>query len=440
MDKIQYLKESLVAERWRFRAWVLELLMVTRLKKLSDANALTDPDDLEYRLFTDDEGSGYFTFDGESREPIRLTSDGVGKPLFNWRERFELQPGDLQNVTVPTVTTVGNIVYNAMVLCYSFGGKIPFITGRVKPGKVENHISANLVPGEEGGENLPDKFYVYELLRYMDSTSALAGLAMAVVPTGSEKTMVVDPAVLKRRDELFAQYGDQLRDPAILSKVEAELVAMDKASFAGDPSEGFFIKAKAWDVSRKKAFISYGNEGGLGGEPRLIKNSLAEGMKVEDIPAYSDAIRAASYSRGAETALGGELVKYLYRIFQNTSIVTDDCETDVGMRIHVTTFNMDALPGRYLMSGSVIQGPNVKGLYNVKGMVGKDIVIRSPLYCKAKAPSFCAKCMGTQYTNTPNALHIAAADVASIMMNCFMKAMHGKANKTARIDKESCFE
>lgn len=440
MDKIQYLKEALRQEKWKWRAWILELIMVTKLPKLNELSAMTDPDDALLRLFTDDEATGYFTFLPESQEPVRLTSDGIGKPLFHWLEGVDLETGDLPNVVEPVRASVGNIIYNAMVLSYSFGNKIPFVTGRVNAKAIEKHISLNLRQDSEGDEPSPDHFYVHELLRYMDATSALAGLAMACVPTGTEKSMVVDPAILKRRDELFAQYGDQLRDPAILSKVEAELVAMDKASFAGDAAEGFYISGKSWDVSRKKAFISYGNEGGLGGEPRLIKNSLKEGMNVEDIPAHADSIRAASYSRGAETALGGELVKYLYRIFQNTSIVTDDCGTTVGMPIYVTEANVESLPGRFLLSGQPIGGKNIKGPTNAWTMLGKNIAIRSPLYCKAKAPSFCMKCMGQQYAGTPNALHIAAADVGSILMNCFMKAMHGKANKTARIEKDNCFE
>ena len=45
----------------------------------------------------------------------------------------------------------------------------------------------------------------------------------------SERSLITDPAIAKRKAELLKQYQDHLKDPLILAKIEKELIDMDKA-------------------------------------------------------------------------------------------------------------------------------------------------------------------------------------------------------------------
>ena len=243
--------------------------------------------------------------------------------------------------------------------------------------------------------------------------------------------MSVDPAVLKRRDELLLEYGNQLHDPAIVARIETELTQMDREWFKGDPGEGFLLSAKSVDVSRKRAFVMVGVETGFsdtrdGVEP--IKKSLNEGWDLNQMPAMVNNARSGSYNRGHETALGGESVKYFYRVFQNTRVVEDDCQTTEGLLWTITEDNYTTFAGLWTTEGVVLDNATTKAL------IGKTIKIRSPMLCRTASPSFCAKCVGNLLAANPTGLHIAASDVGSIFMSTFMGAMHGKALRTAKFD------
>lgn len=63
---------------------------------------------------------------------------------------------------------------------------------------------------------------------------------------------------------------------------------------------------------------------------------------------------------------------------------------------------------------------------DLKQLVGKEIVLRSPLYCKTKAPSFCAKCVGDSFAANPTGLHTSISDVGivsfmSLCLRCTVK-------------------
>ena len=442
MNKRQYLIEALQSGAYKRMEWIISAFTITR------HDPTVERERYPYQLVRGETGDRkqYFLDPNNGMEPTEIEESHVGEPLYTFKDRITLKPGDLPNVKEEVETRVGNALFNCITLIYAFGDKVPFATGKIKAGALEMYIAKRLrdTPvSEEDRKHDPEILYVDEYVRFCEGLSSLAGLTQISTPSGTEKSMSVDPAIIKRRDELLEQYKDQLHDPAIISKIEQELVAMDRASFADDPAGDFYaIGKKAYDVNRKRAFIMFGIETGFGDTSRgvnLIRPSLKEGVDMNNMPGWVDSVRAGSYNRGHETALGGESVKYFYRIFQNTKVAEEDCGTMEGLTWAVSEDNYKSFVGLHLAGVTVkTTDPVAKAEATrlteatLKGMIGKKIKIRSPMLCKTAAPSFCARCVGDGFAANPTGLHIAISDVGSNFMYAFMQAVHGKALKTAR--------
>jgi hypothetical protein len=433
MDKHQYLIEAVQAGAYRRRDWVIKAFSQTRQLGYQQGQP-THP--YEVVVLDTDKESYYFIDPNNDNQPSKIEGSSRKQALFHMRDRIQLKPGDLPNVTAEIDTTCGNVLVNALVLIWPFGKKVPFQTGQINGRKLEAYLVTRLhntpQPGEERSE---DKLYVDELIKYCDTMSSLGSLASLNVPGPSEKTLTIDPAIPKRRDELLDEYKDKLHDPAILARIEQELVAMDKKSFENDPAKGFMTSGKQYDVQRKRQFILVGSESGFGsgdGTITPITKSLKEGWDFNEMPQIVDNLRSGSYNRGQETAMGGESVKYFYRIFQNTRVAEDDCGTKEGIDWTIDEYNYASFNNLHLAGGA--KDPDTSRLITekLKNMIGKTVKIRSPMLCKTKAPSFCARCIGDTLAASPTGLHIATADIGSAFMLVFMKKMHGVALKTAR--------
>jgi len=417
MTKRDFFIAAMQAEMYIFRKWVISCFAMTK-DDVTEAGYskqywLTTPTDSKQRYFYSPDTDG---------ETVVIDDSNTSQRLFDFKERITLQPGDLPNVKEVIDTTYGNVLFNAMVLCWAFGDNIPFVKGRVKPSSIEGTIAALLSKGI---------ITTAQYVKFMSAIGALAGFTQLCAPAASLKTMTVDPAILKRRDELFLEHADRLGDPAILAAIDKELSEMDKASFVGDSAEDFFIKGKAFDVLRKKAYVSYGEEKGFGestGKQTIIKKSLREGLDFSEMPAIADSARAASFARGNQTALGGESVKYFYRIFQNTNIAEPDCDTKSGLWWDIDEGNWRTFVGRYMIVTDNAALPIDETI--ARGAIGKRVHVRSPYLCKTEEPSFCAKCAGDSLSLNPTGVHVAISDVGSTFMLVAMKQMHGVALTT----------
>jgi len=382
----------------------------------------------------------YAIVDKETEDGITYIEDAMpGEPLFRPLEKLILNPGDLPNVTERVVTCYGNALVNQLVLVYAFGNKIPYIPGPIKVGAIEKIIQ-NRWDDEASDEGLPphqQPLRTAEYLRFNEAVGQLPGLSQLCVPSATRKTMTADPAMIKRRDELLAANKDRLHDPVVLAGILKELTSMDRAWMKGDPGERFYIKDKSYDVVRLKVFIMQGISAGFGEAGDLIPTSLDEAWDISKLPAMVNQLRDGSFSRGAQTALGGVETKFNNRIFQNSIVAEDDCGSKRGITILMTKTKLPHYIGNY----QVIKGaPVVLTEDSLKDLVGKRIEVRSPIYCKTGGANYCAKCMGDRISSTPQALGTYASDIGSIFLSLFMAAMHGKSLKTEELDLEVSLE
>lgn len=430
MFKRDYFLMSLKNGSHLHKRWILEAFAVFR----------TGPNH-EYAkpLITLEDGR-YAVVDKEVEERHQVIEDAMpGEPLFRPLEKLILNPGDLPNVREQVVTTYGNALVNQLVLVYAFNDKLGFLDGLIKIDAIEKEIQDRWddAMSEEDAAKLPiDKqpIRTKEYQRFNEAVGQLPGLAQLCVPSATRKTMTADPAMIKRRDELLALHKDRLNDPVVLATILDELTKMDRKWMKGDPGERFYIKDKSYDVVRLKLFIMQGISSGFGTVGELIATSLDETWDISKLPAMVNQLRDGSFSRGAQTALGGVETKFNNRIFQNSTVAEKDCGSKHGLSILMSKDKAPHYQGNYM----VVRGKSVLLTEeSLKELEGKVIEVRSPIYCRTSGANFCATCMGDRISSTPQALSTYASDIGGIFLSLFMAAMHGKSLKTEELDIHS---
>lgn len=432
MNRQDYFKAALPTA-YIYADWLLSLFSLSKPDK---GGYKLDP--YPYRLVAKEDGY-YYVDNTPDRALVKLDdADDVKQPLFTPHDPIHLRSGDMENVTVPIDTWIGDAITNQLIFVYPFGAKFPFYTHSLKEGKWKGNIIDKMVADKfraypADGSRDPSAIYVDELLKYFEGVSSLTNLSTICVPSGSKRAYTVSPEIIAKRDELLLKYAKELKDPSTLAPtvatIEKILTDMVREYLKGDVSAGFFIDDKSINVAYKKLYIMHGLENGFDGysTPTLVPTALTEGWDMEHIAAYNDSTRSGSYSRGKLTELGGEAVKYYQRVFQNTRIIEDDCGATGGLEWAVTDDIKKRLVHLWQIAGGKIELLTPEKL---DSLVGKSIFIRSPMLCKSAAPSFCAKCMGEIIASNPNGLTIGASSIGSLFMGIFMSAMHGKTLKT----------
>lgn len=155
----------------------------------------------------------------------------------------------------------------------------------------------------------------------------------------------------------------------------------------------------------------------------------------------NNSLRFGSYNRGAQTALGGESTKTIYRMVGTARIIEDDCKTWLGVPTMVSDFNYEDLVGySYIQDGASVlitkeAAPSLRG---------QRIAIRGPMTCKAgrdiekgtigKGKNICAVCAGTALAENPNGIPAATAGVGGRFLMVFMSKMHSSTLRTVKWD------
>lgn len=429
-SKRDYFIQAMKAESFRRRAWVFSVFSMTKEDQEKDEI---------YPFKVRKMGDKYVYRDPSKGMNFTIIEDSdTTKPLLNHKDRITISKEEVLNVySEPVETNFGNVFFNFVALIYPFGNKIPFLTGRISARQVENYVAERLasVPEDPNAVRDPNLIYVDEYLKFGQAVMYLTGFSQLWVPGGSPKTLTCHPDTAKVKAQLIEKYKDQLHDPAIIARIEAELIKFDKENWIkGDPdAEGFLIKKKSTDVVRKKMFLMYGAEAGFDEavDVNSIFDSLQEGWDIKRFPEMLNVSRVGSFNRGAQTQLGGEAVKWLLRASSNMGITEDDCGTTIGIPFNVTDVNASLILQRYIVTEA---GPTLLTDENIKNYINKTVTVRSPMFCKLDKTDYCAKCCGDKLATHKTGLSMAVSDYGSSFLEMFMSAMHAKALTTAKLN------
>lgn len=441
MKKLDFFLAALKAEAHLRTAWVISIFSL--VSEAPDAwrpkgSGNDDSNNYPYRVVQTP--AGHFFVNPDNRDELIVIEDAnAGMPIFEMKDEVDVLAGSLPNMSQDTHTTYGNLLFNAMCLVYPFGAKIPYQNGDISSSKIEEMIVERLkgtydkeAAAWEGEGRNPKWIYVDEHLKFVNAMFSLSAYTQLCVPACSEKSMTAPPGIKELRDALLLKYKDRLHDPEIIALIDAELVAHLKEYMKGDPAMGFLSK-KSFDVVRKKLFLMNGAEASLEKDNsfQLVTRSLNEGWDMNDFAALCTGSRSGSYNRGAQTELGGEAVKWLFRASSNLAVTMKDCGSRMGNY-------MFAAPGeehKLLGFTALIGNDNVKiDKTNVGSYMGQRILVRSPMYCKAEKTDFCEACIGDRLANSPTGLSTAVAHYGDTFMALFMKAMHSNVLELEKLD------
>lgn len=417
---VQALQNDIIFNKW----WLFALLSYTEGEAPAE----------EYSIRYDEEGC-YGYLNGEWR---KFAGIAPKEPLIYPLEELKLVAGEFSNQPKAITTTYGNALFNARVLQYAFGDRIEFPVGRVDIKELERSLTKMTIDGDQDKHQCPpDKISIKMLT--IDFTTAVADLNDTmdlIVVASTPKSLVTDPEMHQYRTKLIAENKDRLHDTAVIAKIDDALVAKDQAWLKGDPAAKFSDNRKA-KFARKRMFAMFGAETGFDetGRATLIEKSLDEGWDIDNLPPMFNALRAGSFFRGYETALGGEAVKFFLSVFQNTAISIHDCGTKFTTTHVVDPTQRDSIVGMYELVGP---GKFVPIDANrAQELVGKEVTRRSPRFCKASPTDYCEMCMGTINSESPFGLGSRASEVGSLFMSIMMSAAHAKALSVAKLRYDS---
>lgn len=423
MDKRTYFLRAMREGCYRYKQWVIEAFSLTRPND--------NPRDYPMALIRDPERGYGFREADAPEEMVWIEGTDPRQPLFAFSEEVTLHPRDLVNLNEAVVSTYGQALVNQTILCHPFADRIDYINKEIEIRAVqkivEKRLRDDLGPDEQPN---PKHIYVHEYKRFAEAVQSLSGYNSLCVVSATRKTITADPRIREVRARLLEENKDRLHDPVVQAKIEGELKKIDRDWMRGDPGERFYINDKAYSVVRKKLYIAQGTAEGFGTAGTFIPTSLDDGWDERYLSDMVNQLRDGSYSRGAQTALAGEVVKFNNRIFQNTGIVGEDCGTKLGMAIDLT----EDIASRFISSSIITaQGLVMLTEENIAKYTGKTVTMRYPTYCQAEGANFCATCAGKNVSTVPNAISTYVSNIGSLFMNLFMKAMHGKSLKVVEV-------
>ena len=350
--------------------------------------------------------------------------------LFHFTDDIVIDETMIPTASGQIQTCYGNFMINYLLFYKPFGKKIPFQTGQLDGGKCDKLVNAKFSREKDTDPSKRDDQFIYvdEYLEYqkyagyLDNWSSFSTASMSIL------SLTPRPEVTKFIKEKLKELG---HPPTVteLAIIEEQAAKLDKELFKGTEDANFLV-GKNYAVNRKKMYYIYGLEEGFG-LSTIVEAPLSKGVKAEDLPDYANALRAASHNRGAQTALGGVGVKRANQIFQAIRIAAQDCGDKEGYRY--VAYSAEDLSGTYVFMKDGLRIPTPE---EAEGLLGREILIRSPMTCKQKAPHYCAVCVGTEIAMLPDGVHNSVAAINSREMLIFMKAMHGRSLSTNPYDIE----
>jgi hypothetical protein len=381
----------------------------------------------------------YYYLDGQGQR-VEIEGAKPNEPLFTYRDEIiTLKAGALPNLKTDVETTYGEWLANKLLISDVFGDKIDYIAARFSIKDIEKKMLENFQNDPPAGEaGKPNTFYVSEYLAFSKAVFFMDGMSQIFTIGVTEKTVLPPPGLKEFREKLIKENEGKLNDAVTISNIEKQIVAFDAEWRKDDPGNRFLITKKHTDVTRKNTALIYGGVQDASGNANrltLIPKSLQEGWDMDQFAAMCTTSRLGSYSRGAETMLGGVETKWLLRASSNMNVSTQDCGSKLGIPVLIDEKNKARYAGfTFLVSGKAVA---IETAADAGAYLGRVVMVRSPMYCKAGQTDYCHVCVGKRLSATPYALSSAVANFGATFLAISLAAAHGKGIQTEILDTTS---
>ena len=410
----------------------IELDYPANFKWLTDMFSYIVEDPFEDEFVKIEKGYFYVKVDND----ILLLTDDYKNMVLDIKMKIKVPKGFLPNIKNDIETTVGRLIANYLLLARIFGDKIDYINEPFNVSLIEDVYIAKYL---EIDKKDPKNITVDEYTKFIDSASYLTRLNRLIVHAGSPLSITRPNDIENYRKKLIEEakkkYGeDAMQRLDVVGEIDKKLEEYEKSYLKDDPTLTPKVSGKTL-TAMKKMYASYGHGGDFfynDGKAHYIEESLEEGWNKdkEDISIIYNDIRSASYKRGAETQKGGYTAKQGLRATTDLKIVKGDCGSKVGLNVKLTNDNYKNYLGRYIIQNGK---PILLTDDNIKSYINKIVSIRTPMYCHMEN-NYCSTCMGKNVENYQNGISIMVINMAGVILNSSMKAMHDQSVKLAKLD------
>lgn len=401
-----------------------------------------------YRPYKDEKGLFFFQPGTDTKVYIEGYKEDRAPLAF--RDAITIDPGDVDNYKGPgsVVTTFGNVFVNHLLCVLPFGDLFPFQVGMFDLKSLESQILGRMIDDPDDSvpadAKAPDgKLYVRQYQMFAEHVLTLPAYSDGVVTATTEKSLMASPERNKVRGQWIKENQHRLTDPAAVAELGQILKKLDDAYLAGDESEQFYKSKKKLEGARTKVHYMFGAESAFsdGTKVTLIAKSLEEGIDTDNLPVMFNSLRAGSYNRGKQTALGGESTKTIYRMVGTARIVEQDCGTHIG----IPTLLLPATAHGQIGYSMVENNKTIELTPEIlQQRMGTVIEVRGPMTCKTgrdidkgilgKGKNICAVCAGKALAENPNGIPAAAAGVGGRFLSLFLAKMHATVLRTVAWD------
>lgn len=347
---------------------------------------------------------------------------GDKEARFQPNDYFMLERGKFYN-SERIKTTVGRYLYNMFAL------PVPYLK---KYGYMNDPLTVDRIEQLEkvlGDMILEDELTTKEYAQYMDRSEWISmNCVYYIAPSINNAIVLPKKDILKKRDELFDQYKDDIKkgDLNVANKIEKELMDVAKKDLAtdDDPSydnykSGNFKFAKSY----KKSAIMIGAVKDVNtSQLQILKSNYADGVDKNEYDKTAMLTVIGGYSRGVATEDYGYETKKYNNALQNVVVDFDqlDCGTDKYLNITINPKLKSMFLYRFVIDGSKIVELTEK---NIDNYVGKPIKLRSPMFCKGD--KLCMHCAGTLFKRIDiTDAGLVCSNLTGNLMNLSMKKMH----------------
>lgn len=429
VDKVEYFIKALASGAWKKREWIFSSFTIAHLNALGIKKKI-----YPYQLVVKD-NTYYFYHPEQNMELVELAPYSTETPLFPHDEFLIAPAGCVANLSTDKKTTYGNLLFNAVALAHPFGDVIPYVNKFIAPKAIQNLFLEKVIDDpEDGVEPPPGKVTVSQVHKHQNAMYNIIGnLSLICLQSTSKRMYIVDKSIIELRDKLLKEHANELSDLSVVADIVKQLVTALRESYKNDPASGFLILDKHFETILMRTQVMHGVEHSFNndGSFALIVKSLSEGWDLDYFTELNNSARMGSFNRGANTALGGEAVKFFYRRYQNSRLIDKDCGSKVTITKEVTKFNVSRIIGNYYVEADSLVKVTRE---SAQSLLGKTLEFRDPTGCKAGGMDYCVYCLGENFKLNPTAIPNIMAEVPSQWMYIFMKKMHGESLSNVEFD------
>lgn len=426
-DRLNYLKKCIVNKKQlEQKNWYLYCFNIPVLKQ----EAITNQK--RYDIVLQPSGIHYLDLDEtNSLVPVAITDSKPNTPLFSFQEVIKIDSTWLPTVTSSIETKIGNLVINTFVLYETVGTKIPYLNSSIKPSDIEKLLASKV----KNEEVLTEKdISVPEMIKCIDRMVFLSFLGTYINVATTPKTITPPPGIREFKQKLLKEYEGQLNDPVKIVEFEQKLQNVDKEYLKDDP-DAVRMSSKKAAISRKKTYLMVGETSDFVTSPErtVITSSYDEGVETDKqtFPMYMNDLRSGSFDRGSSTALSGYSYKILQRSLSGLEILSTPCNTTKGLEREITKGNYKRLVNRYVYDS---KWKLLSSHTETEAYIGKTVKVRSPMFCTSPKNTLCYACVSEDYKHISSGVTNIAANLSSVLMNIFLKRMHGTILESTSIE------